>query len=71
MKVKGYIALNERTMQVLNPEEFKDEEFSYVFPSIEDLQEYVVSQNMTLDEYIIHKVSGKIRGFSAVAEVID
>ena len=71
MKVKGYIAINETTMQVLNPEELQGEDFSYVFPTLESLQEYVVSQNMTLDEYIIHKVSGKIRGFSAVAEVID
>lgn len=63
MIIKGYIAVNEETLEVLNCEEQSGCEFSWVFESKEDLCGYVVSKKLKLEDYVIHYVEGEVLSF--------
>lgn len=63
MTVKGYIVVNEETMECLTHDCEDGGIFSWIFDSKDDLCAYVMSHKLKLEDYVIHYVNGEVLTF--------
>lgn len=70
MTIEGCIAVNVKTNEILTHDD-DDCEFNYIFTNVYELCDYVTSQNLKLDDYLVHHVEGEVFELTATTKVCD
>ena len=71
MTVKGFIAVNTNTNEVLTNDELINCDFNYVFQDVYELCDYIVDKHLKISDYIVHSIDGEVFELTVTTRALD
>lgn len=71
MTVKGFIAVNTNTNEVLTNDELRDCDFNYVFQDVYELCDYIVDKRLKISDYMVHNIDGEVFELTVTTRTLD